>query len=198
MFLGNKGYPQPKTNLKRQSGQVSLVWGMFLLLFLLLLLSAELQLDLYRATGQYMEDALAASNLASAVIDIREYGSTHKLKITDLEAAFERYQTALKGNLGLSEAWECSNKSLISGKVTVAKYVIYNVEGNLVTVYHTGKNGGWNSWQESLDSACAPNGVRIETTAVYSEIYYSVEGIFGVKQTARNGKLVDIILNEKQ
>jgi hypothetical protein len=36
----------------------------------------QLQVALYRESAMYMEDALALSNLASAVIDIEEYGIT--------------------------------------------------------------------------------------------------------------------------
>ncbi len=46
-----------------------------------------------------MEDALALSNLASAVIDIEEYGITQKVLITDPEQAYERYCHALRENL---------------------------------------------------------------------------------------------------
>ena len=86
-----------------ERGQVSWVFGLFLLLFLSILLCMQLQIALYRESAMYMEDALALSGLASAVIDVEEYGITQKVRITDPEEAYERYCHALKENLGLDD-----------------------------------------------------------------------------------------------
>ena len=72
MKFMKKEYLQRKT---RERGQASWVLGLFLILFLAILLCMQLQVALYRESAMYMEDALALSNLASAVIDIEEYGS---------------------------------------------------------------------------------------------------------------------------
>ena len=64
-----------------ERGQVSWVFGLFLLLFLSILLCMQLQIALYRESAMYMEDALALSGLASAVIDVEEYGITQKVRI---------------------------------------------------------------------------------------------------------------------
>ena len=82
--------------LDTERGQVSWVFGLFLLLFLSILLCMQLQIALYRESAMYMEDALALSGLASAVIDVEEYGITQKVRITDPEGAYERYCHALK------------------------------------------------------------------------------------------------------
>ena len=76
MKFMKKEYLQRKT---REQGQVSWVLGLFLILFLAILLCMQLQVALYRESAMYMEDALALSNLASAVIDIEEYGITQKV-----------------------------------------------------------------------------------------------------------------------
>ncbi len=76
MKYGKREYRLPKTENrqetgKAESGQVSWVLGLFLILFLAILLYMQLQLAMYKASARYLEDALALSNLASAVIDIR-------------------------------------------------------------------------------------------------------------------------------
>lgn len=108
MKYGKREYRLPKTENrqetgKAESGQVSWVLGLFLILFLAILLYMQLQLAMYKASARYLEDALALSNLASAVIDIREYGSTHKVHITDQEQAYAGYCSAVRENLGLNE-----------------------------------------------------------------------------------------------
>ena len=101
MKYGKREYRLPKTENrqeteKAESGQVSWVLGLFLILFLAILLYMQLQLAMYKASARYLEDALALSNLASAVIDIREYGSTHKVHITDQEQAYAGYCSAVR------------------------------------------------------------------------------------------------------
>lgn len=179
--------------LGRQKGQIQLVTGLFFIIFLSILLYSQLQLMQYRITGLYLEDALAASNLASAVIDIEEYGISHEIQIKDPWQAYERYCQALKGNLNLNDAWECPNKQTISGVVVVLNYTIYNVHGTDVTVYSVTPNGGVMTYHETLGQAKAPNGKLIEKTSVYSEISFPVKIFNGTQVEARKGKLVDVV-----
>jgi hypothetical protein len=150
-------------------------------------------MEIFESSAQYMEDALAASNLASAVIDVEEYGISHRVRIPDAGEAYERYKTALAGNLNLDGAWESENRSLISGTVRVVEYTVYNVSGNDVEVASFDEDGLLTEWTEQLGSARASNGKQIENTGVYSEITYPVEGMLGVSTQARKGKLVDIV-----
>ena len=170
--------------------------GLFFLLFLGILLCVQLQIEGFRVTALYMEDALAASNLASAVIDIQEYGISHTLQIADPLAAYELYEEALKENLSLNANWECSNRALISGPVTVEEYIVYNVKNDLVTIYHVEGNGRIREEAGISGRVYSPNGILIESTSVYSEIAFPVEGFLGVVVEARKGKLVDIVVNE--
>ena len=193
MNLKKKRFPPPNT----ESGQVEWVTGLFYLLFLGVLLCAVLQIDIFRSSSRYMEDALALSNLASAVVNVEEYGISHRLVIDDPRQAFERYRTAVKGNLNLDENWECQAVKMISGPVSIVNYTVYNVSGNDVEVSHFDENGLLTQWNETLGAAVAPNGVLIESTGVYSEISYEVEGLLGVKAEAHKGKLADIVAEEQ-
>lgn len=187
--MKKKGFLQ----LKTEAGQIGWAAGVFFLLFLGILLSAFLQLEIYRSSAGYLEDALAASNLASAVIDVEEYGISHRVQIADVKEAYERYQTAVKGNLNLNEAWEGINQSILSGPVNVVNYTVYNVSGNDVAVSYFDESGLLTEWQEQLGTAAAPNGKKIEHTGVYSEITYQVKGILGMTVQAHKGKLADIV-----
>ena len=194
MSLKRKRFLLPST----ESGQIGWTAGLFFLLFLGILLCAFLQMEVFRSSARYLEDALALSNLASALIDVEEYGISHKLVISDPEQAYERYKEAVKGNLNLNDSWECPAVGMISGPVSVVDYRVYNVSGNDVLVTHFDENGLISSWQETLGSALAPNGVTVESTGVYSEIAYQVEGLFGVSVRAHKGKLVDVVENKEQ
>ncbi len=177
------------------AGQVEWVTGIFLLLFLAIVLCTQFQVDMYRSCALYLEDALAASNLASAVIDLEEYGLSHNIRIAEPMKAFERYCEAVRKNLDLDDNWECSNTHMISGKVDIADYIVYNVKDNQVTAYRIGMDGQQQEWQGMLGSVTAPNGVLIEATSIYSEIKFPIEGFLGLTVEAHKGKLVDIVSN---
>ena len=181
---------------QREKGQITWIIAPFMLLFLGTLLCGQMQLEVFRMSSVYLEDALAASNLASAIIDVEEYGTSHKLVITDVEEAYERYCVALKHNLGLNEMWECENKQLINGKVKVEKYIVYNVTDNQIIIQ--GRDAEGNLWesQYAAGQVYAPNGEEIVSTSIYSEISYPTKGIWNVEIQAHKGKLVDVVLIE--
>ena len=57
--------------LNRTTGKIELFTSMYLLIFLMVVLWVQIQIKLFMTTSDYVEDALAASNLASAVIDVQ-------------------------------------------------------------------------------------------------------------------------------
>ena len=186
----------PRQNIEETAaGQLEWVTGLFFILFLGILLCGILQLDVFRASAAYLEDALAASNLASAVIDVEEYGISHGILIRDPEEAYTIYLSALRGNLNLDEEWECPAKGLIGGKVSVLDYTVYNVKDNRVEIYHYDENGRMTFSEGVLGSVQAPNGKWIESTSIYSEVTYPVRGIMGVEAQAQKSNLADIVAN---
>ncbi len=178
--------------LGKKKGQIGWAAGLFLLLFLAVFLCAFQQMELYRTASLYLEDALAASNLASAVVDLEEYGISHRILIADPEASYEYYQWAVRENLNLDDVWESWGGGVVHSPVCVMDYTIYNVDGNVVQIYHYDENGVLTNWQEALGQAAAPNGRLIENTSVYSELTFVVKGLFGVEVTAHKGSLVDV------
>lgn len=190
------GYPRLKIRrlkISRRTGSIEWVSGLFFLLFLAILLCAEMQIAIYRNTSLYLEDALAVSNLASAVIDPEEYGISHTVRIANPAEAYAGYEKAVKENLNLDENWESANSSLISGKVSVVNYTVYNVEEDVVHVFQVSENGGVHTWEGVPGRVTAPNGVAVTATGVYSELSFPVEGLFGVVVQAHKGKLVDVV-----
>ncbi len=191
--MKKKGHQLLKIKMSKCNGSIEWVVGLFFLLFLVILLYVEIQISTFHATSLYLEDALAASNLASAIIDVQEYGISNTIRIENPMEAFERYCYAVKDNLQLDENWECSNRALISGAVTIEKYIIYNVESSVIRILHVSKDGRIQTEQGVPGSVSAPDGTPIENTSIYSEISFWVEGLMGSKVEAHKGKLVDIV-----
>jgi len=81
------GFPQRNNSMNtvkwrygaKESGSVQTVTAFYFMLFLSILLYSQFQVFSFRASGMYLEDALAASNLAAAVADIEEYGVSHRV-----------------------------------------------------------------------------------------------------------------------
>lgn len=192
MHLKKKECLLRKIKLKNR-GSIQWVNGFFFLLLLTFLLCAELQRSVWHSAGLYLEDALAASNLASAVIDVEEYGISHRVKISNVWAAYELYKDAVKGNLQLNDSWECANSALIAGPVIIESYIVYNVDEDGVNIYQVASGGGVTVSQGVRGSVRAPNGKVITATSVYSEISFPVKGIWGISAQAHKGKLVDIV-----
>lgn len=193
---GKQVQKRQKISWKRKSGKIEMITGLYLLVFLVVLLTVQIQMRIFMTSGFYMEDALAASNLASAVIDIREYGMSHVIRIQSPDTAYELYREALKENLQLDDNWENDNKALIYGRVRILKYEVYNVEKGDITIYSYGEEGeNVRFVPGGAGNVRTPDGTIVESTSVYSKIEFPVRGILGMETQARKHKTVDIISN---
>ncbi len=180
--------------MKKRDGKLEIYVSFFVIVVLAIILVSQLQMATFRATKTYVEDAMAASNLASAVIDIQEYGISHEIIISDTDQAYAYYLNALKSNLKLNNNWESTNKSIISGKVVVEEYRIYNVMENDVEMYIYYQNGSMSfvEYPNGLGIVRAPDGKLIENTSVYSRITFPIDAMWKIHVMARKENLVDI------
>lgn len=182
-----------KVILVKQKGQIEIVVSVFFLILAVIIVACMLQMQQFRSTKTFTADALAASNLASAVIDVEEYGISNQIVISDAGDAYDTYRRALKANMGLDDNWESQNKLAISGTVEILDYIIYNVRGNDVEVIRFGQSSYTTVLEGGLGSVRAPNNKVITATSVYSRITFPVKGILGIYVTAEKDELVDIV-----
>ena len=178
----------------KSKGKVEIATGIFYIAIIIFLFYTLYQTKVYHVVSAYMEDALATSNLASALIDIEEYGTTGEIVISSPEEAFSIYKQALKINLQLDENWDSKNITFIGGPIEIAEYIIYNVKEEGVDIYHFSQNGMMQEVRVSSASGLkTPDGTEIESTTVYSRIKFLVNGILGIQVNAEKEKSVDII-----
>lgn len=153
----------------------------------------------YLITSAYVEDALAASNLASAVIDLEEYGKSHVITIKDPQSAFGLYKEAMSHNLKLDEYMNTTNREVIADKVTILKYIVYNVSGETVEIYVLDEAGEIREKQVAkLGEVFTPDGACIETTTIYSKVSFKVRGFGEQLIEATKEKSVDIVRCESE
>lgn len=172
---------------------------MFFFLLVLLVATFQFKSFTYMVSGAYVEDALAAANLASALIDVEEYGRTHHILITDPQRAFGIYQDALYYNLALDEAGYSSRSELLTGEVQLKEYIIYNVQEQEIQI--TGFDGQGNCLRRdnaALGTVRTPDGVLVEHTTIYSRVGFQVMGLQGSVIGAEKEKSVDIARCESE
>lgn len=184
---------------KKERGQADVITGMFYVLMVLVVVLFGFRVTQYVITSAVVEDALAASNLASAVIDIKEYGKNHEVYIQDPEGAFLLYREALCHNLQLDEYLNTTNADVLASKVSIEEYTVYNVSGDLVEIYVMDESGQIQEYGTgTVGQTYTPDGVMIETTTVYSRIAFLVKGLLEQTIPARKEKSIDIVRCESE
>lgn len=185
--------------ISKEKGQIDIVAGMFCTILVLVVILFGFRTVEYVITSAYVEDALAASNLASGIVDLEEYGKTHIVQIKDLESAFLVYREALCHNLKLDEYLNTTNREMIAGKVEILDYMIFNVIGETVFVYKLDENGRViEACQEKPGEVQTPEGIFVENTTVYSRISFEVRGFGEQNIRAIKEKSIDIVRCEDE
>lgn len=183
-----------RRGLSARGGQADVVAAMFF--FLMVLLVALFQFKIYAcmAAGAYVEDALAVSNLASALIDVEEYGRSHSVRIGDTQKAFRVYRDALYYNLALDEAGCSAKEELLAGQVELREYIVYNVLGQEIQIsVYDGEGNCLRQERERPGNVRTPDGVPVEHTTIYSRVGFRVGGLMGRIIDAEKEKSVDIV-----
>lgn len=176
-----------------------MITGMFYVLMVLVVVLFGFRMTQYVITSAVVEDALAASNLASAVIDIKEYGKNHEVYIQDPEEAFLLYREALCHNLQLDEYLNTTNADILASKVSIEEYTVYNVSGELVEIFVMDESGLVQEYRTgNVGQTFTPDGVLVETTTVYSRIAFRVKGLLEQTIPARKEKSIDIVRCESE
>lgn len=144
-------------------------------------------------TSAGVEDALAASNLASAIIDWEEYGRNHTIKIGNVRQAFEQFREALIMNLRLDEQLNTTNHDFIYSQVSILEYIVYNVSGDKIDIWEMDGNGSVVVQRNGrLGEVFTPDAVKVEGTTIYSKVGFWVEGLMNREIYAQKEKSVDI------
>lgn len=180
--------------VKKETANVDMIAGTMLFLILVLTIFFGFRMTQYMITAAGVEDALAASNLASAVINLEEYGKTHEVFIEDVSKAFQLFREALIYNLKLDENLNTTNSDFLLGQVLIKEYRIYNVRDEQVEIWVLNDLGETISYTlGKVGDINTPDNVCVESTTIYSRIEYQVAGLadrtlIGVKE-----KSIDIV-----
>lgn len=142
----------------------------------------------------YLEDGLAASTLAAAIIDTDVYGESEELIISDTDRAYLTFKQTLKTNLGLDDSFMPISEAFMESQVNVLEFRIYNVKEGLVTETLYDEHG--NKQVQVLGAVTmTPNNKAIESTTVYSKIEFDVKGYMNQVQRETMEYCADVVKN---
>jgi hypothetical protein len=184
---------------EKNTGQIEMLICMWAVFVIALMMIVSLKIAAFMIAGAYVEDALAASNLASALIDVEEYGKTRVIRIEDTERSFLVYKEALAVNLCLDENARSFQQELLKGEVRLKEYIVYNVNDDVVEMIKFVETG---QTEQKLigkhGEVYTPDGTLIETTTVYSKVEFGVPGLGGQYIYAEKEKSVDVKNDENK
>lgn len=173
---------------------MDVVAGMFYLLLVFAVVLFGFRMAQYMIISAQVEDALAASNLASAVIDLKEYGKSHTIYIQDPQEAFLLYREALCANLQLDEYLYTTDTEILASGVSIEEYIVYNVCGDVVEIYVMNENGQLTEFETGqAGQVYTPDGILVENTTIYSRIAFCVKGLGESLISAKKEKSIDIV-----
>lgn len=180
--------------MKKKKGSIELFVSSMILVVVPLIIIMQLRLGQLRTTKNQVEDSLVASNLASATVDLKEYGTTNRIVNNDFNSAFNTFIKSLKQNLLLDNNLEQTDKKIISSKINIDNFTIYNVVGNDVQFTTRDSSGNISSSiiSNGKDRAKTPDGAIINSTTVYSKISFKVKGYLNTEYNVFKEKSVDI------
>ena len=144
--------------------------------------------------NDFIDDGLVMSNLAAATVDLNEYGQSNTIVNNDFNKSFDQYKKVLKNNLRLDNNFVPQTSNLIDGGITIEIFTIYNVKGNDIHMTKRQRNGNIikQVYPNAVGTMKTPDGVKIETTTVYSKIGMNVKGFMNGTTYVYKDKTVDI------
>lgn len=180
--------------LKKKKGSIEMFISSMIFIMIALVVVMMMRLKVIKLTKSYIEDGLVASNLASATIDLNEYGTTNKIVNNDFQKSFNDYCVALKDNLNLDNNFTPKKKTLINSEVDIVNFTIYNVVDSDIEMIRRESNGSITrqSYPNKVGIMKAPNGATINTTMVYSKIGFELKGYMNDTHYVYKESSVDI------
>lgn len=168
---------------RKKTGEITAYMVMFIVVFIFMLFSTCLyRRNIALVTVREAEDSLKAATLAGAVVDLKIYGLNGKLVISDHDASYEIFKQSLTSSMGLGADFMPDSPDVISSKVRVESYIIYNVDGDEVQqIMYTSDSSAPVIKTGSVGTVKTPSNVPVTKSSVYSAISFQMHGFINQK-----------------
>lgn len=162
---------------KKKDGTGDFVFPMYMILFCVMLFSYCYYDQLLYYTKINVEDSIAASTLASACINLYDYGDFDNMSYEIINSCYDLFEKSFKENMKLDNNFmpkqDSFNATLIAQPIEVLEFSYYCIRNDIV--YKTTKNGGINIEKGYVGQVTTPNGNVISQTTIYVKILIYIE-----------------------
>lgn len=172
--------------------------GMLFVLFGILLAIFIVKNEQISNTKRFARDGLDAACLSSALVDLNVYGTSNAIVCNNVRNSYSKFISGLKTNFELNNELN-STHDKIKGAVKVEKYILYNVKGNDVEVNEVDSIGNitTNIVSNGKGVTRTPKGELVESTTVYGEISFEINGIGEILEFPVKVKSTVDVVDEK-
>lgn len=172
--------------MKKDQGFIQYVFCIILFAICSLVMLYSLRLRIVQEQKQYVEDAITNSALASAIIDLNEFGTYGYIRSGSNNTWDEEEQQLLdifidnlKLNLNLDDGMNPNaSNSIITSQVKVVNYWVYNKEVTTVSPHRLIKdyNGNWvaQHYEEDNNYVCLKYIANRDTNGVVTNGYNTI------------------------
>jgi hypothetical protein len=183
---------------KTKDGTGDFIFPMYMILFCIMLFSYCYYDQILYYTKTNVEDSVAAATLASACVNLYDYGDFDSMSYEIINSCYDLFEKSLSENMSLDGNLKPTHDSfgaiLITEPVEILEYSYYCIRDGIV--YKTTKNGSVNVNKGFAGQVTTPNGNVISQTTIYAKIRVSVKNPYTKEiVTAIKDFSVDIVEN---
>lgn len=188
-----------RKNVKKDPGTifnpVMYLMILFLSIYLMLMFISYRRMSWVSET---ITNAMTDALLGAAVLEAEElyaYGNTDEIQILYPRKKYDRFQSLLIKELGLTEAMESVDGSipLVEGKIRIEDFVVYSINGNDVITYDFDEQGAYMTSMHAGQKGiiAAANGMDISESTLLAKIRFTVR-YMGIPMQVSKYHMVDI------
>lgn len=171
---------------KGSSGAISILYPLIIVIPTIVLI---LMLYIAETIKEEIHDDLTLSLMASAIIDIEEFGLSNNIIIKDIDESYNIFLETLRYNMNLDDLYYSKTNDFITGPIIIEQYYIYNVKNDIVTIYKYDQSG-FSSSSGILGEIKDPKGNPIVETSIFGKIKFPISLFMGM---TTNGTVTEII-----
>ena len=185
--------------LKKRDGTGDFIFPIYMILFCVMLFSYCYHDQILYYTKINVEDSIAAATLASACINLYDYGDFDNMSYEVINSSYDLFEKSFKENMKLDNnlmpIQNSFNATLIVQPIEILEFSYYCIRDGVV--YKTTKNGNVNVEKGFVGQATTPNGNVISQTTIYVKILLQIQNPY-TKELIPVTKdfSVDIVENE--
>ena len=191
--------------MQKDDGKIGFVIPIMIFMLLMVFVAFTWRMKIISSAKIQVADAITDANLAAAVVDTDLYGSAYRIENYNYTDMYNKYLRTLKASLDLDDTLTPRTSTYLASAVKIEDFWVYNVvkneEGEITRVIlHKVYDNGIatnidTTYTSDFDEIRTPDGSRVESLTIYSNISFDVDLIAGYKVNVSKDESVDVVSN---